>query len=184
MCRCSYEVITWIGFLIILAMDVETKRRVDNLALDLAETGTFVDVWSVVNFFSVERDLLAIVLLLLVVRAAPPPPCCRARRRHALLVGADTLRVAVLQVRFIKYLRLTPDWGPMVVAIIMTWRHPSVLLYLGVSIVLTFAFAISFHVAFGSQAPQFASLLSSFVSLFNMVRRSVPHSSCPRFACR
>lgn len=64
----SYEVVTWIGFLIILGMDVETKRRVDNLALDLAETGTYVDVWSVVNFFSVERDLLAIVLLLLVVR--------------------------------------------------------------------------------------------------------------------
>ena len=68
----------------------------------------------------------------------------------------------------------------MVVAIIMTWRDPSVLLYLGVSIVLTFAFAISFHVAFGSQSPQFSSLLTSFVSLFNMV--GITRCHCCRLA--
>ena len=58
----------------------------------------------------------------------------------------------------------------MVVAILMTCGSASVLLYLGVSVALTFALSVSFHVAFGTHASQFSTLGHSVLALFNMVR--------------
>jgi len=134
----SYEVATWVCFLIILGMDLVSKRMVDSLDTDLNATDTYVELWTAISWFTRERDVLAVVLLLLVVR-------------------------------FIKYLRLTPGWGPMVVAIIITAFHPNVILFLGVGLVLMLGFSISFHVAFGSETSQFASIAETFRSLFNMV---------------
>jgi len=65
-----YEVVTWLGFFLILGMDIRTKRLVDDLHLDMASTDAYVDVWGTVFFFGIERDILAVVLLLLVVRPA------------------------------------------------------------------------------------------------------------------
>ena len=120
-------------------MDFRSKYMVDELNLDFSASSKYINLYTTIQWFASERDVLAVVLLLIVVR-------------------------------FIKYLRLMPGWGPMVVAIIITAFHPNVVLFLGVGLVLMLGFSVAFHVAFGSEAFQFSSIISTFRSLFNMVR--------------
>lgn len=95
--------------------------------------------------------------------------------RHTLQLirfETDVLAIVLLMVvlRLVKYLRLIPRWGPMMVAVLMTWQDLFVQLYLAVALGLTACIAVSFHVAFGSESPAFSSLSASFLSLFSMVR--------------
>jgi len=87
-----------------------------------------------------------------------------------LLQTSDLVAVMILLLaaRVIKYLRIFPYWGPMVVAVVMTWLDPSVILYLGVTIGLTAALAVAFLVAFGAQVVEFSSLPASVFTLFTM----------------
>lgn len=87
-----------------------------------------------------------------------------------LELETDLLAVAVLLmiIRFVQYLRLIPEWGPMLLAFLMTWQDKIVMLYLSVMTMLIFTFGIAFHVAFGTENPEFASVLRSFYSLFGV----------------
>eukprot|EP01138_Halocafeteria_seosinensis_P013740 gb/GECG01014031.1/.p1 GENE.gb/GECG01014031.1/~~gb/GECG01014031.1/.p1 ORF type:complete len:2125 (+),score=205.59 gb/GECG01014031.1/:1-6375(+) len=87
-----------------------------------------------------------------------------------LELETDLLAVTVLLmiIRFVQYLRLIPGWGPMLLAFLMTWQDRIVMLYLSVMAMLIFTFGISFHVAFGTENPEFTSVLRSFYSLFGV----------------
>lgn len=64
----------------------------------------------------------------------------------------------------------------MVVAVVKTWIDIRVILYLVVTLVLTFTIAIAFLVAFGSEVREFASLPESFFVLFTMVLSVSPNA--------
>lgn len=87
-----------------------------------------------------------------------------------LIVETDLIAVLILLfvVRIIKYLRILPGWGPMVVAVLMTWQDASVLTYLAVSLGLTFSLSVAFHAAFGAEVLEFSSIPNSFYVLFTM----------------
>jgi ankyrin repeat protein len=70
--------------------------------------------------------------------------------------------------RFIKYARLIPGWGPILLSIIMTIQDVSVILYTAVMIGLTLAFSIAHHVAMGTESAYFSSIVVSFEQLFAM----------------
>ena len=91
---------------------------------------------------------------------------------HLILQTGDLVAVMILLMaaRVIKYLRVFPYWGPMVVAVIMTWLDPSVILYLIVAVGLTAAMAVAFLVAFGTQVLEYSTIPESVFTLFTMVR--------------
>lgn len=78
--------------------------------------------------------------------------------------------LTLVVLRLIKHLRFVPRWGPIMVAVVLTWQDIYVQLYLAVALGLTMGFAVSFHVAFGAELPAFSSIARSFASLFDMVR--------------
>ena len=57
----------------------------------------------------------------------------------------------------------------MLMAVVLTWQDVTVVLYLGVMMGLVLAFAVAFHVAFGSENVRYYSLVRSMGSLFRMV---------------
>jgi hypothetical protein len=88
-------------------------------------------------------------------------------------VIADVIASALflIVIRFIKYLRVIPGWGPMLLAVVDTLRDSTVLLYLAVMIGLQLACAFAFHIAFGSENNHFSSITRSFITVFRMVRK-------------
>lgn len=69
-------------------------------------------------------------------------------------------------IRFIKYLRLIPSWGPMVLAVVLTLQNMDVILYLCVMICAMSLFAIAYTVLNATTNIQYATFFSSFYSLF------------------
>ena len=65
----------------------------------------------------------------------------------------------------VQVMRSVPNWGPTLIAVILTWTNPVVILYLSVLLGLTAGFAVAFLVAFGAEDPNFASFGRAFVSL-------------------
>ena len=76
----------------------------------------------------------------------------------------------LIVIRFIKYLRVIPGWGPMLLAVVDTLRDSTVLLYLAVMVGLQLACAFAFYVAFGGENNHFSSITRSFITVFRMVR--------------
>ena len=75
----------------------------------------------------------------------------------------------LLVLRFIRHLRLLPGMGPMLLAIVKTWQHATVILYLGAMIGFVLACAFAFQIAFGAENTNFSSMSRSFMALFQMV---------------
>lgn len=71
--------------------------------------------------------------------------------------------------RFIKYLRVIPGWGPMLLAVVDTLKNATVLLYLAVMMGLQLACAFAFNIAFGADNNYFSSITRSFTTVFKMV---------------
>lgn len=68
--------------------------------------------------------------------------------------------------RFIKYLRLIPVWGPMVLAVIQSISARDVLLYIFVFFLMMIILCFSYDVSFGVEVEVFAQLITSFFELF------------------
>ena len=91
----------------------------------------------------------------------------------------------LLVVRAVRYARLIPGWGPILMAIISTLTDGAVVLYLAVLLVLIFAIGISQFVAFSAENVFFPSILVSFESLYTMMfaqQYSIYTPSTPRFS--
>jgi hypothetical protein len=84
---------------------------------------------------------------------------------------ADVIAIALffIIIKFIKYLRVIPHWGPMLLAVVDTMRDSAVLLYLLVLLALQLACAFAFHIAFGGENNHFSTMSRSFISMFRMV---------------
>jgi ankyrin repeat protein len=65
-----------------------------------------------------------------------------------------------------KHFALMPGWGPLLTAMRLTLLDVQVMLFVVVILGITFAIAVAFHVAFGSESVYFATLLQSFHALF------------------
>ena len=87
---------------------------------------------------------------------------------EAVRTEVDVIAVVMLFVfvRFVKYLQLAPGAGPVLVAILLTFIHGTVLLYLGIMMGVIIAFGVSFHVAFASENINFSTVWRSILSLF------------------
>lgn len=70
--------------------------------------------------------------------------------------------------RVIKYLRILPSLGPMLVAVLSTLSSSIVLLYLSLLAGTMIIFGIAFHVAVGAQAAAFSTIPTAIVSLFTL----------------
>lgn len=68
--------------------------------------------------------------------------------------------------RFIKYLRLIPVWGPMVLAVIQSISARDVLLYIFVFFLMMIILCFSYDVSFGVEVEVFSQLVTSFFELF------------------
>jgi hypothetical protein len=96
--------------------------------------------------------------------------CFYARMRVPLLrVDIIAIALFLIIIRFIKYLRVIPGWGPMLLAVVDTLRDATVLLYLAVMLGLQIACAFAFHVAFGAENNHFSSITRAFITVFRMV---------------
>jgi Polycystin cation channel len=87
------------------------------------------------------------------------------------VILADVIAIALffIIIKFIKYLRVIPHWGPMLLAVVDTMRDSAVLLYLLVLLALQLACAFAFHIAFGGENNHFSTMSRSFISMFRMV---------------
>lgn len=146
---------------VVADMQVASQLRIDMLA-----TEQFVDMESVVMLLRAETGTHAELFLLNV-------PCCQVGLVliSRLLVSADLLAILLVLVvlRLVKHLRFIPKWGPIMVAVLLTWQDTYVQLYLAVALGLTACFGVAFHVAFGAELPAYSSLPAAFKSLFDMV---------------
>jgi hypothetical protein len=91
---------------------------------------------------------------------------------RVLLFRSETDLVAftilLATIRVVKVMRSVPNWGPTLIAVILTWTSPVVILYLIVLVGLTAGFAIAFLVAFGAEDPNFSNFGRSFISLIRV----------------
>ncbi len=76
--------------------------------------------------------------------------------------------IILATIRTVKVMRSVPNWGPTLIAVVLTWTNPVVILYLIVLVGLTAGFAIAFLVAFGAEDPNFSSFGRSFISLIRV----------------
>ena len=74
----------------------------------------------------------------------------------------------LLVIRGVRYARLIPGWGPVLMAIISTVTDVAVLQFLLVLLILIFAIGIAHFVAFAAESVYFGSLILSFENLFFM----------------
>lgn len=68
----------------------------------------------------------------------------------------------------LQVMRFVPGWGPMLIAVVLTWRDSVVLLYLFVLIGLVCGFGASFVIAFGQEDPNFSSFPRAIISLIRV----------------
>jgi hypothetical protein len=74
----------------------------------------------------------------------------------------------LLVIRAVRYARLVPGWGPILMAVVSTLTDSAVLLYGGVLLVLTFGIGVAHQVALSSDNPYFSSVITSWENLFAM----------------
>lgn len=68
--------------------------------------------------------------------------------------------------RFIKFFRYIPIWGPMILAIIDTIRDIDVLLYLVAFFFILLMLSILYGISYGNEVKQFSQFISVFFQLF------------------
>lgn len=68
--------------------------------------------------------------------------------------------------RFIKYLRLVPGWGPMILAVLRTIVDIDVLLYICVFFFLMLILSFSYVISYGVEIFTFSEILTTFFHLF------------------
>ncbi len=71
-------------------------------------------------------------------------------------------------VYLLKVVRLVPGWGPTLIAVVLTWRDPVVVLYLFVLIGLTAGFGAAFVVGLGTEDPNFSTFPRALLSMFRV----------------
>lgn len=128
------------------------------LHLDVAKPSEFVPLWDVADLINIETGAWLLWLTPLCV--------CRSHEVAADLIAAALFMIVI---RFIKYLRVIPGWGPMLLAVVDTLRDSTVLLYLAVMMGLQLACSFAFHIAFGADNNHFSSITRSFITVFRMV---------------
>lgn len=74
----------------------------------------------------------------------------------------------LLVIRGVRYARLIPGWGPVLMAIISTVTDVAVFQFVLVLLILIFAIGIAHFVAFAAESVYFASIILSFENLFFM----------------
>jgi hypothetical protein len=92
-------------------------------------------------------------------------PLCHQVRDEVDLISVF---VYLLVVRAVRYARLVPGWGPILMAVVSTVTDSAVLLYACVLMVLQFSIGVAHSVAFSSDNAYFSSVLNSFYNLFAM----------------
>jgi hypothetical protein len=123
----------------------------------------FLNLWREVQILRNTLDLASIILIILTIRII------KVRGSVSCTLVGDLSEVLKgLVTPLSQVLRFVPGWGPMLIAVVLTWRDQIVLLYLTILVGLTAGFSTAFVVAFGQEDPNFSTFPRALLSLLRI----------------